>query len=229
MKAYTAIEECSGEYSGTVVFANSNVEARRMAADEINDGEFGGLRVMRQPELDSYYKKPIPLEIMIDLGWWTGCSNCGIEIKEDLYYDDYHDDYEYYKNERPCGSFNGAGFCSAGCQEQWRAKKSQEPIIKYRMPERLRAIAEQYVINPVFDETKNYCYITWVGDAAPFVSCASVTLAMPGAGTQQLSVNFKTTMAGEEEVHLFLPYTEEGKAAYRRYATAALDTLLDSR
>ena len=221
MKAYTAVEELSGEYSGTVVYAKSNVEARRKAANELNDGEFGGLRVIREPQLDKYTRASIPMDVMINIGWWIDCSNCGVRVNADMY-----EDEEEYEGKTPVGTFFGVGFCCEECSKEWQARKEIEPILKYRMMQRLKGIAEQYVVDPVFDEDHSRCWIDWRG-GEPKVNHANIEVTVPGAPRySSLSVNYRLEADGKEKITLNLPHTDEGKRAFRKHATRALDILL---
>jgi len=224
MKAYTAVEELSGEYSGTVVYADSNVEARRIAAGELTDGEFGGLRVRREPSLDVYQGKPIPMAEMIWMGWWTDCTNCGVRVNSEMY-----EDEEEYENKTPCGTFFGAGFCSDECKKEWQSKKEREPLIKYRMFQKLKGIAEQYVLDPIFVDDNSHCWINWNGEE-PKVSSANIAVTVKGAPKHdQFSVKYNLKGDGTATTMLHLPYTDAGKAAFRPHATQALDILMNSQ
>lgn len=78
MKAYICTTEYDG--AGGVVFAKSNLAARKISANEWNDGELGGMHVNRAPSLDQYFGAGVPAKVLIrDFGWsWEdGCANCG--------------------------------------------------------------------------------------------------------------------------------------------------------
>lgn len=223
MKAYTATEELSGECLGTVVFAQSNVEARRVAAEELNDGYFGGLRICREPSLDMYEKQSIPMAEMIWMGWWIDCTNCGMCVNSDIY-----EDEEEYKDKIPCGTFFGAGFCSEECKKEWQSKKEREVLIKYRTFQNLKGIAEQYILDPIFDEANSYCWINWNG-AEPKVSSAAIVVTVKGAPEyDHFSIRYNDKGDGKGETMLHLPYTEAGREAFKPHATQALDILMNS-
>lgn len=224
MKAYTAVEELSGEWSGNVFYADSNVQARRMAANDLNDGEFGGLRVNRAPVLDQYYGKAIPLEVMTDLGWWTECHECGKRINSDLYCEP--EEHPRHYGKEPIGVFNGLGFCCEECQVEWDRKRCQEPTIKYHTEQSLKALAEKYVTEPIFDG-KFHCWINWHG-VDPKVSSASLSFRVPGADQYNtMEVRQQTDMDGTVNTTLMLPLPDK-REPYRIHATKALDILFDS-
>lgn len=85
LKAYIVQEECEG--TGGVVFARSNVEARRFGADEYNGGDFSGLSVNRAKGWDKYEKSGVPISEMIYDGWYFECHGCGQRMDEDWFYD----------------------------------------------------------------------------------------------------------------------------------------------
>lgn len=82
LKAFTVNEPM--EYTGGIVFAKSNIVARRLGANEYNDGELGGMTVKRAPWADSFVGKLVPASIMIAHGWHFECSGCGRRIDSDL-------------------------------------------------------------------------------------------------------------------------------------------------
>lgn len=69
MKAFIANEPY--ENRGDVFFANHNIVARRMAADELNDGELVGMTCRRAPGLDHLEgdRRAIVWELL-EMGWW---------------------------------------------------------------------------------------------------------------------------------------------------------------
>lgn len=215
LRAYTVIEYNSGENSGDVFFAKSNVEARRMGADAFNDGDFGGLSVHRAPTLDQYAGKPIPLHVMVGMGWWSGCYECGVTINSDLY--DYPD--EDPVPWPPIGNFGQTCFCCQDCHDSWHAKRAQEPALKHKELQRLKTVAEKYVTHPVFGD-QFHCYIDWRSDQ-PQVGHSSLDFTVPGA-EYPMAIKYNED---KHTLHLPLP---RHRAAYLPYTTKALDILFDS-
>lgn len=81
LKAYSGMEVNSGEWSGAIVFAKSNLEARKMIANEFNEGELGGLQVTRAKWADQYgSRSKVPIEDMIYHNWHFECWWSGIHI-----------------------------------------------------------------------------------------------------------------------------------------------------
>jgi len=71
-----------GENSA-IIFAGSNIEARKWGAHEWNGGELGGMRCSRVHGFDRFVGIDIPASEMIRMGWWFECSNCGGRIDDD--------------------------------------------------------------------------------------------------------------------------------------------------
>lgn len=83
-KAYACLEPY--ENTGAVIFATSNIEARRVSANEFHDGELGGMSVKRAPWADKYESRHnIPISVMVDNGWHFECTYSGLTIDSDLY------------------------------------------------------------------------------------------------------------------------------------------------
>ena len=83
--AYAVTEDFEG--MGGIVFARSNIEARKWGAREYNDGELGGMTCKRVPWADRYAsERDIPISAMVDVGWHFECHGCGRRIDTDLAY-----------------------------------------------------------------------------------------------------------------------------------------------
>lgn len=86
LKAYACLEPY--ENTGAVIFAKSDIEARRRSANEFHDSEIGGMSVKRAPWADKYQgRQNIPIEVMVDHGWHFECCWSGVTIDSDLYYE----------------------------------------------------------------------------------------------------------------------------------------------
>jgi len=84
LKAYACTEP--EEHTGGVIFAKSNIEARKWAAREWNDGELAGMSVKRAPWADKYGSdNNVPISVMVDNGWHFECAWSGLRIDSDLY------------------------------------------------------------------------------------------------------------------------------------------------
>lgn len=76
LKAYIVTEP--EENIGGVIYATSDIEARRRGADEYSDGELGGMSCRRAPELDDKRgdKRAITLHLLA-MGWWFESAAIG--------------------------------------------------------------------------------------------------------------------------------------------------------
>lgn len=144
LKAYACLE--TGEYMGAVIFAKSNIEARRLSANEFNEGEIGGMQVKRAPWADKYgSRSKIPISVMVDHGWHFECCWSGVTIDSDLYQDGHsyydHITKEYIWDENligkePVGFQDGICFaCEEYAEKHWEAKRIEKEFddeeIKY--------------------------------------------------------------------------------------------------
>lgn len=131
------METCSGEWTGAVLFAKSNIEARKKAANEFNDGELGGLRITRAPWADEYGSRAkIPVSEMIHHGWHFECCWSGATINEDTYYEGLelynYETKEYYwdetlKGQKPVGFQEGLVFaCQEYADEYYEYKRKEK-------------------------------------------------------------------------------------------------------
>lgn len=79
-KAYLVTEP--NENTGGVVFAASDIEARRWGAGEWNDGELSGMSAIRRKDFDQYHGKGVPARILVAEGWHFECHGCWMRIEE---------------------------------------------------------------------------------------------------------------------------------------------------
>lgn len=70
-KAYSYLE--TDEFTGGIVFAKSNIEARRIGANILNMDGIGGMTVSRRKDLDKYEQKGVPAWLLaaVDLDMAT--------------------------------------------------------------------------------------------------------------------------------------------------------------
>lgn len=120
MKAYICIE--TYECQGGVVFAETNLAARKIAAYEWNGDELGGLSVRRAPDLDKYYGKGVPAwELIVNHGWhWDGCRNCGQYLEYDALIDEGKDPTNVV------GYDGGMVFCDEGCKDAYTKDEEEK-------------------------------------------------------------------------------------------------------
>lgn len=89
LRAYQVDMEDYEGLKSVVVFAKRSVEARREGAREL-DIEFETVEsCRRKPEFDQYAERGfVPIEIMIESGWWYECSGCMQVVTRDYEGDD---------------------------------------------------------------------------------------------------------------------------------------------
>lgn len=122
LKAYACME--TYEYTGAIIFAKSNLEARKQSANEFNDGQLGGMTVNRAPWADKYgARHKIPIADMVDHDWHFECVYSGIRIESEIYdygFETYNPDTKEYEDDislvgkTPVGFQDGPVFA---CQE----------------------------------------------------------------------------------------------------------------
>jgi len=112
--AYTYNE--TDEWSGGVVFARSNIEARRMGANLLNMDEIAGLTVQRRPDLDQYADTGVPARVLVEEGWWFECHGCGLRIN------DYRMEDAGLPVSGIVGYEQGRVYCSHACRMESRAE-----------------------------------------------------------------------------------------------------------
>ncbi|WP_040616636.1 hypothetical protein [Roseibium sp. TrichSKD4] len=71
------------EYTGGIIYAKSNVEARRFGANAFNGGDFSGLHVNRAKQYDKFEQTGVPARLLIADGWHFECHGCGMTVDED--------------------------------------------------------------------------------------------------------------------------------------------------
>lgn len=127
LKAYTVLED--NENTGDIFFARHAIVARRLGANEFNDGELGGLTCRRAHWADKYAKAGhVPFTAKFDYGWWIECTGCGATIREgaDEEEDDDGDPVEPYDLvER-----GDCVFCRPACYDRWKADRAETKRIK---------------------------------------------------------------------------------------------------
>lgn len=163
LKAYSCLEPY--EYTGAVIFAKSNIEARRKSADEFHDGEIGGMIVKRAPWADEYGSRGnIPILVMVENGWHFECSWSGIRIDSDLYRDG---TYIYNKETKedewsgeligktPVGNQDSICFACQEYADQWNEYKRIEKEFNDKQLEYFRDIVRKRLPDAIIDDAKD--------------------------------------------------------------------------
>ena len=122
MPAYAINDFDADEPCGVVLFAKSNIEARRRGASALNIDEIGGLSCCRAPWADEYEADGIvPASVMIDNGWKITCSGCDQWIDGDGTVSRFIDGQEVEVDVDVVGTQHSA-YCTPECRDQdrWR-------------------------------------------------------------------------------------------------------------
>lgn len=113
MGAYSYME--TDEWTGGIVFAKSNIEARRIGANLLNMDEIGGMQVNRRKDLDRFEATGVPASLLVSQGWRFECHGCGLRL----------DDYSLEDARLPVsgvvGVESGRIYCCHTCRMEARA------------------------------------------------------------------------------------------------------------
>lgn len=145
LKAYAVTETESGEYSGAILFARSNIEARRAGAAEFNDQQLGGMSVLRAKWADRYGSRyAVPARELIDAGWHFECWGCGARLDTDWLYD----------HHLPCagviGRQDGPVYCCARCRRKHLNHERRKRAEERRALEYLKMMVRRRFLNVDF-------------------------------------------------------------------------------
>jgi hypothetical protein len=135
VKAYQVDDDHSGH--SVVVFADRSVVARKRGANEL-DLEFGEVSsCRRKPQYDAFASQGyVPIDVLIDDGWWFECPHCGHRITSDgasRYYD--HEE----EHDLPVYTTRDAAYCDIHCYEadkrEWLLARRREQALADRFHE----------------------------------------------------------------------------------------------
>lgn len=126
MPAYSVHVDDPYEPSAVIVFAKSNIEARRQGASQLDCDEIGGLRCLREPWADAFeINRKIPAAEMLAHGWMLPCAGCEQIISDGGTVTRYNDDgQETEVDVDPVGTDHCA-FCTPECKarhDEYRAR-----------------------------------------------------------------------------------------------------------
>lgn len=133
--AYAVTEDY--ENTGAILFARSDIEARKHGANEFNDGEIGGICCRRAPWADAYAGTPMPAWVMIAHGWHFECSGCGERIDSDWL------DDQGFDVHGVIGQQYGRVYCCDSCRSWDEAREAVRKAVGAEMIARLSAMLLQ--------------------------------------------------------------------------------------
>lgn len=186
LKAYVWQEEDEG--TGGVVFAKSGVEARRLGASQFGGGDFNEGAARRAPWADAYVAtKHVPLDVMLDNGWWFDCYQCGERISEDHESDD--------GSEQSPIEAGHATFCTPRCLHLWGWEKIETDRASANCIEELKANLLAKAPGVTITDDKPHVYVRFEF-MKPIVQQAIISFTFPGCA---IGVGrYRFDKAGEE-------------------------------
>lgn len=186
LKAYSVQEE--DENTGGIVFAKSNVEARRIGSSRFGDGDFNWGKARRAPGFDRYAPGPVPFVAMFAAGWWQECRGCGVTIREGECDDDC--------NEIAFDIVEvGDGiYCRPSCRENHLAGKAEAARLGKIVLDELAERVVRAMPGAVLCE-RTHVYVPG-GPRPNYPQQASITFTFPGARIG--SAQFRFDKAGEK-------------------------------
>ena len=123
MPAYAINDYDADEPKGVVLFAKSDIEARRRGASDLDCDEIAGLSCRRAPWADGFEASGvIPAATMVANGWHFTCHGCDQWFSDQSTITRWTDDGEEIEVDvDPVGSQHAA-FCTPECRdrEMWR-------------------------------------------------------------------------------------------------------------
>jgi hypothetical protein len=161
VKAYIVHD---GDECWSIQYAERAVTARRRGANELNC-DFGDVESFyRVPELDQYDGLPIPIEVMLNLNWWTECTGCGRKIDQSLI-DNPEDDWDYDLQAlrpklAPVGEW-GRCWCTPACRDDyletqlWR--KSAKELALSGLTDVVRGLVPEAVVRNTYAYVDDHC------------------------------------------------------------------------
>lgn len=135
LKAFAVTEH--DENTGAVIFAQHDIVARRIGADEYADGDLGGVSCRRAPWADAFAHKSLPASVMIAHGWHFECSECGSRIDEDYLSDN------RMAVDGVIGTQHSQVFCSSKCARRWYSMKRRRKAEESRAIEAFKEIVRK--------------------------------------------------------------------------------------
>lgn len=132
MLAYAVLE--NDERTGGIIYATSNIAARRQGANEYGDGELSYVTCNRAPWADEYYGKALPVSVMVDNGWHFECSHCGGRIDEDMVWE------KQIQTDDIIGHQFSLCYCDARCEAGDALDKANREHVERRWVRRFMRI-----------------------------------------------------------------------------------------
>lgn len=182
MPAYSVLE--TDEFTGGIIFAKSNIAARKIGARVFNHDDMSGLQVKRRKDLDQYEGQGVPASLLVSQGWYFECHGCGMTINSD------NMDEEGLPVRGIVGSEGGPIYCCHACRMDSRSKESARDAFGQAFLDMLRDIVMQRLpdIDHRFEEQTHHVYVS---EAAPWaVVQARVSFSFAGMSHGPASLRY---------------------------------------
>lgn len=184
-RAYTVRLPDGYDEGGGTIFACSNIEARRIAADEWCDGELRGLSVVREPGFDQYRETGVPARVLVGRGWWFECYGCDMRISED---DLAENDMRI---EDVIGTERSAVYCCVECRDEAKARAEREKTGGEAFLARLRKIViAKYGPEANFEGVRDHIFAREEGGCV-VIRQAIVEFRFPGQKIGSASLRYE--------------------------------------
>lgn len=83
LKCYCVDSEGCDSEDVEIIFAKSDIEAKRRWANNHDWGGIAGISARREPQWDKHAPGPVPSLVLVGDGWWMECHGCERRIDAD--------------------------------------------------------------------------------------------------------------------------------------------------
>lgn len=133
LRAYSVLEK--GENTGGIVFARSDIEARKRGSCEWSDGDIASVECRRAHWADAYATVGvIEASAAVEQGWHFECNGCGMSI------DTYSLEEEDKDVQGVVGTMDSWIFCCAECKDQSDKIEAQKKAVGASFLDELRRV-----------------------------------------------------------------------------------------
>lgn len=184
MGAYSAME--TDEFTGGIVFAKSNIAARKIGANLWNHDELGGMQVSRRKDLDKYEATGVPAWLLVSQGWHFECHGCGVRIDDASFYD------EGLPVTGVVGYESGSVYCCHACRMTDQAREAACEAFGAAFIEMLKDVVRNRFpdIEHAFGEHRQHVYVPRYYDPLVVVE-VSVHFSFPGMKIGPASLRYR--------------------------------------
>lgn len=160
MPAFTVQINDPYEPAGCVVFAKTDIEARRKGANELDCDEIGGLECRRAKWADEYEPMGyVPATVMLANNWSLSCSGCEQMIYDGGEVTRYDEDDQEYEVEVNPVDHGRHVYCTPECRDRDLTQSARRKRGERRFWEALKREALRKLPGIVIDPEKSgACY-----------------------------------------------------------------------